>query len=230
MKQKFNLKKTSPLIWFGLFMFLIIGIVYLFSNTDTVKSLPKSDFAKKDIFNYKDVFGQEHSKVEVDKNDKSQFYKSQIDSLKKQLNVKEKEIIAITEVQASLVDSIKLIKIKYDAEKHKVWEWQKKYASGSKIEARMSEKDSVLQLTNVDIKILATDTYKKRFFKPDIYNVDLFSTDQNIKFNGVKVYRYEKLIKPKRFGLGLQFGYGLGQNFQFYPYIGFGVSYNLINF
>ena len=230
MKQKFNLKKTSPLIWIGLIMFLIIGIVYFFSNTDTVKSLPQGSFKKSNIFNYKDDFGKEHAKVEVVKNDKSQFYQSKIDSLKKQLDVKEKEIVAITDIQARLVDSLNLAKVSLDEQKHKLWEWKKEYKSGSKIEAKMSEKDSILQLTNVDVKVQVTDTYKKRLFKPDVYNVDLFSPDQNIKFNGVNTYSYEKLIKPKRFGIGLQFGYGLGQNFQFYPYVGFGVSYNLINF
>lgn len=211
-------------------MFLIIGIVYFFSNTDTVKSLTQGSFKKSNIFNYKDDFGKEHAKVEVVKNDKSQFYQSKIDSLKKQLDVKEKEIVAITDIQARLVDSLNLAKVSLDEQKHKLWEWKKEYKSGSKIEAKMSEKDSILQLTNVDVKVQVTDTYKKRLFKPDVYNVDLFSPDQNIKFNGVNTYRYEKLIKPKRFGIGLQFGYGLGQNFQFYPYVGFGVSYNLINF
>lgn len=229
-KTKIKLRSLSPLFWLGLVLFLGILITVWLTSTD-VERLPNSGFVEKKIEKIKDKFGDTHAQVtDVKKNDKSGFYQREIDSLKERLGLKENEIAAITKIQATLVDSVKLYALKYDAEKHKVWEWQKKYDSGSKIEAKMSEKDSTLQLTNVDIKTEITDVYKKRLFKKDTHIVDLFSPDQNVNFNGVKVYRYEKVIPAKRFGLGVQFGYGITENFKPTPYIGLGISYNLANF
>ena len=53
--------------------------------------------------------------------------------------------------------------------------------------------------------------------------------------DSIAVYQKTKYItttireKPKRFGVGVQAGYGFGKN-GFSPYVGVGVSYNLISF
>ena len=44
----------------------------------------------------------------------------------------------------------------------------------------------------------------------------------------LKAYKL-KMPKPKRFGLGIQGGYGIG-GYGLTPYIGIGLSYNIINF
>lgn len=39
---------------------------------------------------------------------------------------------------------------------------------------------------------------------------------------------YKQALKPKRFGLGIQAGYGVGKSIMPTPYIGIGISYNFI--
>ncbi len=45
----------------------------------------------------------------------------------------------------------------------------------------------------------------------------------------MRVYRIRNDIKSKRFGLGVQVGYGLTTDLRFKPYVGVGLSYQLIN-
>lgn len=228
-KTKSNL--LTPFLITGLIIFAGIAIVYFLTKTDVVKTLPKNEYLTKKIETYKDKLGETHTAVTgIKTNDKSQFYQAEIDQLKKQLGVKEDEIVAMTDLNARLVDSVKLAKISVDEANNKLWEWKKEYKSGSKVEAKMSEKDSVLQLTNVDIKVKTNETYERRLFRADKYSIDFFSPDQNIYFDGVRVYRKETIIKPKRLGIGFQMGYGLTESFKVQPYFGVGLSYNLLNF
>ena len=164
-------------------------------------------------------------------NDKSQFDKQEIERLKQALNVKESEIKAITERKGKIRDSVKLLAVQLDAEKHKVWTWEKKYESGSVIKATMSEKDSVLK-PEIDLKILTTDHVEKYGFLKlkKRYYTDFYTPDQNIQFEGAKVYRKENIVKPKRFGFGLQGGVGVSNELKPIYYIGIGGSYNLVNF
>ena len=55
----------------------------------------------------------------------------------------------------------------------------------------MSEKDSVLHLTNIDIKTKTTD-FTEGKNKRKKYYTDFFSPDDNITFNGAKTYRIEQ--------------------------------------
>lgn len=192
---------------------------------------PASGFIADKINTYRDKLNQERAKIETSTGgEQTAFYKSEIERLKSALGVKESQLIAVTNINAKLEDSIKVTGVTLDAERNKVWEWQKKYESGSVVKATMSEKDSILR-PEIDIALQTTDYVDKGgLFKSPKYYTDIYSPDQNIKVNGVKTYRKETVVKTKRIGIGVQFGYGFGENFKAAPYVGVGISYNLFTF
>lgn len=216
---------------------LIIGIfgaiiVYFMSYyvdnhpTDAVTSLVSNT-----VKEFKDKAGETRAKVETNKSnvivgiDPAEHQKAL-----KALGIKEKQLLALTNIQATLKDSVKLLKVSLDESNSKVWEWESKKPSGSVIKSVMSEKDSVLH-TEVDIKLNTTDYVDKGgIFKKDRYYTDLYSPDQNIKINGAQTFRKEIYIRPKRLGVGFQAGYGITSEFKVTPYVGVGISYNFINF
>ena len=230
MKKLTDFLRKRPLLWFALTLALSIVIVFLLAIYDNSKK-QSNDFISRKIENYKDKIGEQRARVETVQNDKSQFDKQEIERLKQALNVKESEIKAITEVKGKIRDSVKLLAVQLDAEKHKVWTWEKKYESGSIIKATMSEKDSVLK-PEIDLKILTTDHVEKYGFLKlkKRYYTDFYTPDQNIQFEGAKVYRKENIVKPKRFGFGLQAGVGVSNELKPIYYIGIGGSYNFVNF
>jgi len=67
----------------------------------------------------------------------------------------------------------------------------------------------------------------KGFFNSE-YRIEAVNSNELIKTIGLDSYTFKE--RPKRLGIGLQVGYGLGANFSLAPYIGIGVSYNLIRF
>ena len=231
MKKLTDFLSKRPLLWFALTLALSIIIVFLLAIYDRGKTTPSNDFISRKIENYKDKIGEQRAMVETVQNDKSQFDKQEIEKLKQALNVKENEIKSITELKGKIRDSVKLLAVQLDAEKHKVWTWQKKYESGSVIKATMSEKDSVLK-PEIDLKILTTDHVEKYGFLKlkKRYYTDFYTPDQNIQFDGAKAFRKENIVKPKRFGFGLQGGVGVSNELKPIYYIGIGWSYNFINF
>lgn len=57
--------------------------------------------------------------------------------------------------------------------------------------------------------------------------LDIKNANPNNLIEGIEAYR-KALPKPKRFGIGVQGGYGFSSGFVPKPYVGVGVSYNLI--
>jgi hypothetical protein len=66
--------------------------------------------------------------------------------------------------------------------------------------------------------------FKKRLKYVDVYNKNPYSD--------LKIVRTLDISndKPKKFGIGINASYGIGRDFMPTPYVGFGVSYNLIRF
>ena len=58
--------------------------------------------------------------------------------------------------------------------------------------------------------------------------VEVQSLNPYSKVEDIKMYSNK--IKRKRFGLGVHVGYGMTSDLQLRPYLGLGISYNLINF
>ena len=222
----------SPFEWMGILFVLAVFILYCLRNCDSTKA-PAGGFIADKIDTYKDNLGETRAKQETGgkgDNSNSAYYKSEIERLTKALGVKESDLLAITDVNAKLRDSFKVAKVTLDEANNKLWNWEKTYASGTKLKATMSEKDSVLH-TDIDVKLQVTDYVDKGgLFGKTKYYTDIYSPDQNVSINGLKTYRKETVIKPKRVGIGVQFGYGLSSDFKVAPYVGIGLSYNLFSF
>lgn len=76
-----------------------------------------------------------------------------------------------------------------------------------------------------DIQINCNDL---NYYQLNIHRVDTLRFRDTIKLDLPII---EKKQKPKRFGLGLQVGAGYSpNNNQISPYVGVGISYNLLNF
>lgn len=78
-----------------------------------------------------------------------------------------------------------------------------------------------------DYTILVVPT-KSGFFRSIPGYVEVINKNPYVDNTSLSSYRVA-LPKPKRFGLGVSAGYGIGSN-GLTPYIGLGINYNLINF
>lgn len=93
------------------------------------------------------------------------------------------------------------------------------------------DNDSLQLAYDINLNDVRTHDKKWLFGKTNNY-IDLFSDDKRVTINGVKSFRIKE-TQPKRFGLGLNAGYGLakdGNVIKAIPYVGFGINYNLIEF
>lgn len=148
------------------------------------------------------------------------------DSLEKSLKVSISRLDQATKINAALEAKLALK--------------ESPNTSGKKV---LSHTDKFLQLRyypDTDSVDLAMDIklnearYKKRswFLGKEESFVDVFADDPRVKINGLKSFTL-KGASQKRFGIGLQAGYGLGisnNTLQPIPFIGLGLNYNLIEF
>lgn len=138
------------------------------------------------------------------------------------LGYKEAEL---TQVKAKLEDKIKAQQIELDANKNKTYYYKTKY-----FEATANESDSTLRYSyNAELNLTKYDKKESLFSGKKTY-IDISSPDKNMKINGVENFIKDISSPPTKFGVGVQAGYGLGADLKIQPYIGFGVSYNLIRF
>lgn len=223
-------KKRTPFEIAAFILLMAIGITYTVTRYFDDPENPVTAFASNKIEEYKDKIGEKTAKVETNRqNSIKGVDPAEYERIKRSLGVAEDKILAYTNIEATLRDTLKLTRVLLDEANNKKWEWETVKPSGSVIKATMSEKDSVLH-TDVDVKLNTTDyVVKGGIFKKDKFYTDIYSADQNIKINGVKSIRKETYIPPKRFGLGLQVGYGVSNDLKPSLYVGVGISYNLIN-
>jgi len=224
------LKGLSPFVVLLIIMVLAIVIVYFMSKYVDNPSDPITKSISNKIDVYKDELGKETARIETNKQPTLQGIDPSVYARAlAALDIKDSQIQSLTDLQAKYSDSFQLAKITIDEQNNKRWEWEKTYESGSVVKSIMSEKDSVLH-SDIDIKLQTTDYIDKRgIFKKDILYTDIYSPDQNIKVNGVKTFRRETIIRPKRIGLGFTVSYGIGADFKPQPFLGVGISYNFIN-
>lgn len=191
---------------------------------------PITSLVSEKVVEFKDNLKKDNARVETNKSTAiSGIPREQYEELLRRYNDKSIEFNSFTNISGVLSESLKIVKLDRDNLKNKVWEWENRKPSGSVIKATMNEKDSVLY-TSVDVKLNVTDVKDKGgLFKKDKYYTDIYSPDQNIKINGVQNFRREITVKRKRLGLGFQAGYGFTSDLKATPYIGIGISYNLIN-
>lgn len=222
------LKKRTPFEIAAFILLMAIGITYLVTRMD---DNPATAYVSNKIDEYKDKAGQTTAKVETNKQSSIKGVDpAEYQRVLNALNIKENQILAYTNVEAKLRDSLRLKSLAFDDLKNKKWEWETVKPSGSVIKAYMNEKDSILH-TDVEVKLNTTDYVDKGgLFGRDRFYTDIYSEDQNVKINGVKSFRKETFVAPKRFGIGLQVGYGVSNDLKPSLYVGVGVSYNILKF
>lgn len=95
----------------------------------------------------------------------------------------------------------------------------------------LSGDSSRLALQTIDtLSIVWKEVREGKFLRKKNYlQLDVTNKNPYNYIVGVEAYRVP-LPKPKKFGIGIVAGYGLGNNFQATPIVGVGVSYNLIRF
>lgn len=224
------LRKLSPFVVLVIILGLSILITYLVGKYIDNPVDPITKTVSTTIDEYKDKAGKITAKTETNKQptlvgiDPAEYQR-----VKDALGVEIENVLALNNIKAQMADSLKIVKLERDQANNKVWNWENKKESGSVITATMNEKDSVLH-TKADIKLNTTDYVEKGgLFRKDKYYTDIYSPDQNIKVNGVTNFRKETIVKPKRIGIGFNVSYGIGSDFKPQPFIGVGISYNLVN-
>lgn len=151
------------------------------------------------------------------------------DTLAVALNVAVNKINELTRVKAKLEGELKATKIELAENKEKRVYYEDKYLSVITQEDSLGNPQKLNYAYNAELNI-ANFSQRKNFWNKERHYVDVSSPDKNFKIYGLEHYKKEIYIRPKPIGIGLQFGYGITDNFKISPYMGVGVSYNLIRF
>ena len=129
-----KLKKMSPFSVAGILIFLGIIILFFLKRCNENNDLPITNYVANKIDNYKDELGENRAKIEntgakENNGGNSVFLASEVKRLSDALDIKENQILAITEFNGTLSDSLKLVKLERDAANNKVWKWEKELKS-----------------------------------------------------------------------------------------------------
>lgn len=178
-KKIFTLER---LIYLSVIVFLFFYFQGIFFQTkQTVKQVEK---AKQELI--VDKKGNNHFRKPFE-NNTSEIDKKEIDSLRKMLDGKNIEILAVTKMNASIRDTLKTFKLERDALNNKIWNFEKTYADGTKTKITMFEKDTTA-VQDTDLKLVVTD-YSAKEKGQKKYFVDVTSQNKNFKLNGSEVLR-----------------------------------------
>ena len=104
-----------------------------------------------------------------------------------ELELKNVQLIAVTNLNASISDTLKTFKLEKDALNNKIWNFEKIYKDGTKSSIVMNEKDTTI-IQNTDLKLAITDFSAKKDGKKNYY-IDVTSQNKAFKLNGSEVLR-----------------------------------------
>ena len=173
---------VERLVYLSIIVFLFFYFKGIFVQTkQTVKNVEK---AKQELI--VDKKGNNHFRKPFE-NNTSEIDKKEIDSLRKMLEGKNIEILAVTKMNASIRDTLKTFKLERDALNNKIWNFEKTYADGTKTKITMFEKDTTA-VQDTDLKLVVTD-YSAKEKGQKKYFVDVTSQNKNFKLNGSEVLR-----------------------------------------
>ena len=173
---------VERLIYLSVIVFLFFYFKGIFFQTkQTVKQVEK---AKQELI--VDKKGNNHFRKPFE-NNTSEIDKKEIDSLRKMLDGKNIEILAVTKMNASIRDTLKTFKLERDALNNKIWNFEKTYADGTKTKITMFEKDTTA-VQDTDLKLVVTD-YSAKEKGQKKYFVNITSQNKNFKLNGSEVLR-----------------------------------------
>lgn len=169
----------------------------------------------------KDKNGNDHFRKQV-VNNTTEFSKREFDSLKdiisgknSLLDFKDVQISAITKMNMSIKDTLKLVRLEKDELNNKIWRFEKTYKDGTKSKIVMYEKDTTA-VQEVDFNVFVTDFSVKENGKRFNY-VDVASQNKNFTLNGSQVLRIP-VKDPKdllRINWASDFTKGIGNNVNF---------------
>lgn len=153
------------------------------------------------------------------------------DTLSKSLDVSIDKITELSRINARLEGELKATKIALNDQKKKVTEYKDKYIKVTTTEDSIGSSMTYLYDAKLDV---VHYTKKNNWFGNRIEYIDISSPDKNFKVNGLENYKKEIKVSPNRFGIGFNAGYGFtltsDNSLRMSPYLGFGLSYNLIKF
>lgn len=218
MKKILNTKiKISTFITILVCLFLAFYFKNIFYQTK--KSVVQIEKVKQELI--VDNNGNNHFRKEF-QNNTSEIEKKKIDSLKKVLSMKNSELelkdvqlLAVTNLNASISDTLKTFKLEKDALNNKIWNFEKTYADGTKSKITMFEKDTTI-IQNTDLKLAITDFSAKKDGKKNYY-IDVTSQNEGFKLNGSEVLRIP-IKEPKdlfQLNLGTAYFKGIGNQINF---------------
>lgn len=204
-------------------LIVFIAAIFIASFTFVLKKcseLPPEVIAGK-LEQVKDKNGNTHFRKEVVKNT-TEFSKKEFDSLKEiiagknsLLNFKDVQISAITKLNMSIRDTLKLERLEKDELNNKIWRFEKTYKDGTKTKIVMYEKDTTAT-QETDLNVYVTDYSVKQKGKRLNY-VDVVSQNKNFTLNGSQVLRIP-VKDPKdllRINWASDFTKGIGNNVNF---------------
>lgn len=188
---------------------------------------------------------QRNKEVYENSNASDSLIQSKIAYYEDELKNKHKQIEAIEK-------EAKELSVKYNAERTKIASLLKISDKDVKGQVILSSnlKDGTLDRYLTTDTIVKRDTfyiYKTYTFPPNLFRdsiivtsynkrinfftsksyIDVYNTNKNIEIS--PILQYEIKVKKKRFGIGINAGYGITTQ-GLAPYIGFGLNYNLIEF
>ena len=152
------------------------------------------------------------------------------DTLIKALNISVDKITELTQIKARLEGELKATKQELAQNKAKVTHYKDKYLEATTIED--STGNTLKYAYNASLDVVQYEDRKNWFSQKKSY-IDISSPDKNFKVNDMERYKKEIKIPNKRFGIGVNIGYGAylqGKQVYLGTYAGVGLHYNLIKF
>ncbi|MDY6025962.1 DUF6808 domain-containing protein [Bergeyella zoohelcum] len=239
--------KTKKALILFISLLLCVGLTgYYYYNLsrkkETVNQSLKQNFQKKESVIYKDKDSTTHivqevvpMVVESKKEDitniiENHSYSSYVkDTLAPALKIATEKIQELTRVKAKLEGELQATKVELAENKAKRVYYEDKYLSIVTHEDSTGSPKKLQYTYNAELNITHYSK-RKNFWNKERNYIDVSSPDKNFKINGLEHYQKQIYIRPKQVGIGFQFGYGLTQDFKVQPYMGVGLSYNLIRF
>lgn len=149
------------------------------------------------------------------------------DTLAPALKIATEKTNELTRIKARLEGELQATKMEITKEKTERVYYENKYLSIVTESDTLGKPKNLKYQYNAELNI-AHFSKRKNFFSKEEHFIDVSSPDKNFKVNGLEHFQKQIIIRPKSVGIGFQAGYGFSQEMKPMPYLGFGVSWNLI--
>lgn len=224
--------------WFIPYVFILILIAVTVGQCQSLRAVKQEIRNTTDFFNdsikfYKNKLGQEVSYKGVLQGEKETLellLSNQIDSTNqlKGLVLRYKKTLAAANINTKIqIDTIEIpyeIPVPFDFERD--FRIEKEFYTISGISSSVGLTIDEVSLVNTQSLVIGQT--KAKLFKPSKLEISMVNSNPHIKTTGLDTYIHT--VKPKRFGVSLYFGPGIGQDLRLSTQIGIGLTYNLIQF